>query len=139
MLAVALPGLAARTVAAAPAEPVQQAYAKVNLKIGDQTYAHPGFFAYCGEESLFNFEIGGKVHEVAVGIAGSESAGYDLDVVYKKEGALVLDGKGHIAAGKSLKLSKGEITLEVLVDPHGQVDKKRHKKIQGPGSDDPLG
>jgi hypothetical protein len=36
-------------------------------------------------------------------------------------------------------LSKGKTKLEVLVDPHGQIDKKRRDKIKGPDSDDPLG
>lgn len=122
----------------APAQ-VEQAYARVVLTIGDATYKHPGFFAYMDEESLFNFDIGGKVHEVAVAITGDEKKGYDLNVVYKVGSRLVLDGSGHIAAGKSLELKKDKVKLEVLVDPHGQVDKKRKKKIDGPGSDDPLG
>lgn len=122
----------------APAE-VKQAYARAVLQIGDAKYEHPGFFAYMGEESIFNFDIGGKVHEVAVGIDGSEKKGYDLTVVYKVGSRLVLDGSGHVAAGKSLELSKDTVKLSVLVDPHGQVDQKRRKKIDGPGSDDPLG
>ena len=122
----------------APAQ-VEQAYASVVLKIDDRTYKHPGFFAYMDEESLFNFDIGGKVHEVAVAIRGDEEKGYDLNVVYKVGNKLVLDGSGHIAAGKTLELAKGKVKLEVLVDPHGEVDKKRKKKIDGPGSDDPLG
>jgi hypothetical protein len=122
----------------APAE-VEQAYASVVLKIGDQKYKHPGFFAYMDEESVFNFDIGGKVHEVAVAITGGEKKGYDLNVVYKVGARLVLDGSGHIDPGKKLKVNKGKVSLEVVVDPHGQVDKKRKKKIGGPGSEDPLG
>ena len=122
----------------APAE-VEQAYARVSLTIGDASYDHPGFFAYMDEESVFNFDIGGKVHEVGVAITGNEKKGYDLNVVYKVGSRLVLNGSGHVAPGKSLELAKGKVKLRVLVDPHGQVDKKRKKKIGGPGSEDPLG
>lgn len=122
----------------APAE-VRQTYARVILTIGDQTYAHPGFFAYLGEESVFNFDIGGKVHQVAVGITGDEEKGYELNIVYKIGARLVLSGSGHTAAGKSVVLTKGKTKVEVLVDPHGQIDKKRRDKIKGPGSEDPLG
>ena len=79
------------------------------------------------------------MHEVAVGIEGDEKKGYDLSVIYKVGSRLVLDGSGHIEAGKTLEIAKDKIKLSVLVDPHGQVDKKRRKKIDGPGSDDPLG
>lgn len=124
---------------APPQQEVRQTYARVVLTLGDKTYKHPGFFAYCGEEAIFDFEIGGKVHEISVGIEGQEDKGYDLDVLYKKEATMVVSGKGHVKPGASLKLEKGTAKVEVFIDPHGQVDKGRRKKIGGPDSDDPLG
>ena len=106
-------------VSAAPAREARQTYARVILTLGGEKYAHPGFFAYVGEESIFNFEIGGKVHAVTVGIQGEEDQGYDLDVIYKAGNKLVVDGSGHVAPGKSMKLEKGEAKVQVFIDPHG--------------------
>lgn len=126
--------------AAAPApDEARQSYARVILNVGGKTYPHPGFFAYVGEESTFNFEIGGKVHEVVVGIQGDDENGYDLIVRYKLGQKILLEGTGHVAPGKSLKIEKAGATVEVIVDPQGSVDRKRRKKIDGPGSDDPMG
>jgi len=38
-----------------------------------------------------------------------------------------------------MELEKGDAKVQVFIDPHGQVDKARKKKIGGPDSEDPRG
>jgi hypothetical protein len=123
----------------ASAEDPMQTFASVTIVTGGETFSHPGFFAYVGEESVFSFTIGGKQHDVVVGIKGDEEKGYDLHVVYKRAGHVVLSGDGHVAAGGTHEITRGAATVKVHIDPHGAPDKGRKKKIEGPGGDDPLG
>lgn len=127
--------------AAAEEGTVDSAYVKVALTRDGQTFQHPGFRVAKDEQGLFVIEADGRSHEVSILLRETSTERFSITVEYAVDGRNLLRDELVVEAGKIKQLSKGATTLAINVDPQGKKDttRKDDDKLDGPGSDDPLG
>lgn len=114
------------------------AFVQVKIKDGDKSVTHPGFRLEFEEEGLFEIKAGAN-YSVVVTIVEGNGKKYKIEVSFKKGNKVLTSGTVDAAAGKWVVLKKGKASVSVNVDPTGDVDKSRKKKIKGEDGDDPLG
>ena len=117
------------------------AHVTIELKRDGTAYAHPGFRVAEGEAGVFVIECADKQHEITVTLAAIGDAKAELELGYTIDGQVKLETRLTVELGQPTRVKAGASELVVVVDPHGRADRSRGDgdKIEGPGSDDPLG
>ena len=146
ILSTALGASAALTSAGSADQPApmgdrdmaDSAFVQVEIRDGDKKVKHPGFRLEHEAEGLFEIKAGAN-YVVAVTIQEGDGKTYKLDVSFKKGSKVITSGTVNAKAGEWVTLKKGKASVSVNVDPTGDVDKSRKKKIEGDKGDDPLG
>jgi hypothetical protein len=120
-------------------EVADSAFVKARVKLDDKVYEHPGFRINYAEENVLSIEAGGKTHEVVVTIVEGDGKKYRVDLEYLRNGASVAKGEGlEIKAKHYAGVKNGKLRAEVYIDPIGQPDATRKRKIEGDHGDNPL-
>lgn len=132
--------LGAPATASADDEIPDSSFVQITLKKGDLELKHPGFDVNHDEQTIIELTENGNTHEFDIVLKRKGDKGpYKVTLEYRKNNNKVHAGELEIKPKKSKTLRKGDLSIEVMVDPNGGLDSSRRDKIDGPDSDDPLG
>lgn len=137
--AAGLLSLGTPSTARADDEIPDSSFVKIKLTKGDLELAHPGYDVNHDEQTILEMTENGNSHEFDLVLTREKKKGpYSLRIQYSKNGTKVHAGTIELPPKKKKSIKKGDLTIEVLVDPNGGLDSSRRDKIDGPDGDNPL-